>query len=253
MDRKVFVALSLLAMAIVATNAHYKYKELDKRIQDKGYDKRERPVEDVPTSVGFSMYVLNMEPSQIPGYYLLDFYFRQNWHDHRLATRSQGHLMVVLRSVPEIWTPDTFFVSELRLPAMEKTNTFVRIQQIGDVLWSERLIKQIPCTKGTAMRKNPNCNTNDCPERQVSVLECDVSVESYSYKAEEMDLKVNGGAGFLYDPSIGFQQDGILYNMNGLDTRVNKVTLSSGNYTRLNIDIKLEGLPVVSMNMATAD
>ena len=37
-----------------------------------------------------------------------------------------------------------------------------------------------------------------CLERQVSVLECDVSVESYSYKAEEMDLKVNGGAGFLY-------------------------------------------------------
>merc|ERR1719339_225921 len=86
MDRKVNVALFLLAMAIVAHSAHYKYRQLDKRIQDKGHDKRERPAEDVPTSVGYSMYVLNMEPSQIPGYYLLDFYFRQNWHDERLST-----------------------------------------------------------------------------------------------------------------------------------------------------------------------
>jgi len=250
MDRKVYVALFLLAMAIVAHSAHYKYGQLDKRIQDKGHDKRERPAEDVPTSVGYSMYVLNMEPSQIPGYYLLDFYFRQNWHDERLSTFNDQ--TVVLRYVPEIWTPDTFFVSELRLPAMEKTNTFVRIQHNGEVLWSERLIKQIPCTKGTAMRKNPNCNTNDCPERQVSVLECVVSVESYSYKAEEMELKAEGG-GFLYDPIVDFQQDGILYNMNGLDTRINTVSLSSGNYTRLNIDIKLEGLPVRSMNMATTD
>ena len=55
------------------------------------------------------------------------------------------------------------------------------------------------------MRKKsiPDIRSNyACLERQVSVLECVVSVESYSYKAEEMELKAEGG-GFLFGKNFG--------------------------------------------------
>ena len=82
-----------------------------------GYDKRVRPnYGGVPVTVGVSLYILSIgDLSEKFMDYTFDMYFRQFWHDPRLAFDKRpglSKLVVGAEYIRLIWVPDTFFVNE---------------------------------------------------------------------------------------------------------------------------------------------
>merc|ERR1712240_893693 len=105
-----------------------------------GYDKRVRPnYGGIPVTVGVSLYLLSIsELSEKNMDFTFDMYFRQFWHDPRLAfERRPGLSKLVLGAdyLKQIWLPDTFFVNEKEASVHEITteNQFLRILPTGDV------------------------------------------------------------------------------------------------------------------------
>ena len=82
-----------------------------------GYDKRVRPnYGGIPVTVGVTLYILSIgDLSEKFMDFTFDMYFRQFWHDPRLAfDRKPGldKLVVGAEYIKLIWVPDTFFVNE---------------------------------------------------------------------------------------------------------------------------------------------
>ncbi len=82
-----------------------------------GYDKRVRPnYGGISVTVGVSLYILSIgDLSEKFMDFTFDMYFRQFWHDPRLAfDRRPGldKLVVGAEYIKLIWVPDTFFVNE---------------------------------------------------------------------------------------------------------------------------------------------
>ncbi len=82
-----------------------------------GYDKRVRPnYGGIPVTVGVTLYILSIgDLSEKFMDFTFDMYFRQFWHDPRLAfDRGPGldKLVVGAEYIKLIWVPDTFFVNE---------------------------------------------------------------------------------------------------------------------------------------------
>lgn len=80
--------------------------------------------------------------------FTMEFYFRQFWNDPRLAFQKAGkqeELQGNAETSELIWTPDTFFVSERSsfIYTMTKTNQFIKIQHNGNVINSQRFVKNI--------------------------------------------------------------------------------------------------------------
>ena len=82
-----------------------------------GYDKRVRPnYGGIPVTVGVTLYILSIgDLSEKFMDFTFDMYFRQFWHDPRLAFDKSGgldKLVVGAEYIKLIWVPDTFFVNE---------------------------------------------------------------------------------------------------------------------------------------------
>ena len=129
-----------------------------------GYDKRVRPnYGGIPVTVGVSLYILSIgDLSEKFMDFTFDMYFRQFWHDPRLAFEKKPNLnklVVGAEYIKLIWVPDTFFVNEKVALFHQATteNQFLRIMPTGDVLRSIRLTIKATCpldlqvtTAGTA-------------------------------------------------------------------------------------------------------
>ncbi len=74
--------------------------------------------------------------------FTLDFYFRQFWHDPRLAFSSEigEELCISNEMVSHLWWPDTFFANakHAKFHVATTKNAFLRIKPNGDVLHSLR-------------------------------------------------------------------------------------------------------------------
>ena len=74
--------------------------------------------------------------------FTLDFYFRQHWHDPRLAFSGEveDELCISNEMLAQIWWPDTFFANakDARFHIATTKNAFLRIKPNGDVLHSLR-------------------------------------------------------------------------------------------------------------------
>ena len=117
-----------------------------------GYDKRVRPnYGSIPVTVGVSLYILSIgDLSEKFMDFTFDMYFRQFWHDPRLAFEKRptlSKLVVGAEYIKLIWVPDTFFVNEKVALFHQATteNQFLRIMWSGDVLRSIRLTIKATC------------------------------------------------------------------------------------------------------------
>ena len=117
-----------------------------------GYDKRVRPnYGGIPVTVGVSLYILSIgDLSEKFMDFTFDMYFRQFWHDPRLAFEKRptlSKLVVGAEYIKLIWVPDTFFVNEKVALFHQATteNQFLRIMWSGDVLRSIRLTIKATC------------------------------------------------------------------------------------------------------------
>ncbi len=74
--------------------------------------------------------------------FTVDFYFRQHWHDPRLAFSGdvEEELCISNEMLAQIWWPDTFFANakDARFHIATTKNAFLRIKPNGDVLNSLR-------------------------------------------------------------------------------------------------------------------
>lgn len=82
-----------------------------------GYDKRVRPnYGGPPVEVNVTMRILSISSvSEVLMDFTADFYFRQTWHDPRLAFTKLNDiktLYVGAEVSKKIWLPDTFFGNE---------------------------------------------------------------------------------------------------------------------------------------------
>ena len=87
-----------------------------------GYDKRVRPnYGGPPVQVNVTMRIISISSvSEVMMDFTGDFYFRQTWHDPRLAFKKLnniGKLYVGAEVSKKIWLPDTFFGNEKMVSA----------------------------------------------------------------------------------------------------------------------------------------
>jgi gamma-aminobutyric acid receptor subunit beta len=96
--------------------------------------------------VGVSIYILSLHSFDHNAMeFTMEFYFRQYWNDPRLVFEKVGKQDTVqgnAKTSELIWTPDTFFVREKSsfIYAMTKTNEFIKIQNNGNVINSQRCV-----------------------------------------------------------------------------------------------------------------
>lgn len=87
------------------------------RFMSLGYDKRVRPnYGGPPVGVNVTMRILSISSvSEVMMDFTADFYFRQTWHDPRLAFKKLGDIQTLYVGAEvskKIWLPDTFFGNE---------------------------------------------------------------------------------------------------------------------------------------------
>ncbi|CAG0888026.1 unnamed protein product [Cyprideis torosa] len=206
----------------------------------KGYDKRIRPnYGGPPVDVGVTMYVLSISSlSEVEMDFTLDFYFRQYWHDRRLAysdflensgasKASKEHLKsftVGAELIKKLWVPDTFFVNEKKSYFHYATtpNEFLRLSEDGSVFRSIRLTITAACPMD--LRYFPM-------DRQM----CAVEIESFGYTTTDImyawigksdAVKVDNDVRLPQFKVLGFRQSDRVF------------VLSSGNYSRLSCEIQ---------------
>src|SRR5882757_6658460 len=102
---------------------------------------------DSPLPVNVTLYVLSYHACSVNKEVELQMYFRQSWKDERLAN-DKNVTIVNNQLSDQIWTPDTFFVSEKKATKFldqPTPNEFVRISPDGTVLLSRRYNVVLPC------------------------------------------------------------------------------------------------------------
>ena len=153
--RRLLVATAALLLLLATTQVAVGNEEADTNAVNisailnqfmVGYDKRVRPnYGGITVTVGVSLYILSIgDLSEKFMDFTFDMYFRQFWHDPRLAfERRPGldKLVVGAEYIKLIWVPDTFFVNEKGALFHQATteNQFLRIMHTGDILRSIRL------------------------------------------------------------------------------------------------------------------
>jgi len=190
-------------------------------VQD--YDSRLRPGGDQPIKMKFSSYMLRVDDIYAEkGEIRIMFYFRQFWTDERLNVKEE----TVLSSAEGLWTPDTYIINERKEPPME-TEHFIRIRPGGEVLWSQRLTKQIKC---------------GCMKKFIESGEstCDIEMESYGYKTKDVVYEENtDNDAFLYEKVTQHLDTGCV-SMVGFEHEVVVQELLSGFYNRLTMKLTLK-------------
>jgi len=196
-----------------------------------GYDKRIRPnYGGVPVTVGVSLYILSISDlSEKNMDFTFDMYFRQFWNDPRLAfERRPGLSKLVLGAafVKQIWLPDTFFVNEKEASVHEITteNQFLRILPSGDVLRSIRLTIKASCPL-------------DLQYFPMDKQMCTLEIESFGFTMSDLRYKwEDGPMSVQMSPDVSLPQFDVL----GHRQRLVEVSVSSGNYSRLCVDVQFE-------------
>jgi len=201
-------------------------------IDNPDYDKRVPPFGHLgpgtPIQINITMYILDITRiNEEQMEYDAQFYFRQGWYDKRLMSPGLN-LSVTLNDASKIWTPDLFFVNEKegKLHDIVRPNVFLRINATnGLVFYSMRLTQRLSCDMD--FRKFP-----------FDTQLCRIRAESYGYTRNFMELQFLPG---VYDP-VSSTKDitSIDFDLLGLETAVLTEKVSSGNYTNLNIDLKLK-------------
>merc|ERR1711970_468214 len=193
-----------------------------------GYDKRVRPnYGGIPVTVGVSLYILSMsELSEANMDFTFDMYFRQFWHDPRLAFEQRPTLnKLVLGSefMKNIWVPDTFFVNEKKSHYHQATtdNQFLRIMYTGNILKSVRLTVKASCPL-------------DLQYFPMDSQMCSLEIESFGYTMSDIKYRWEDGENSVQmSPDVSLPEFKVL----GHRQRFIEASLSSGNYSRLIGDV----------------
>jgi len=196
-----------------------------------GYDKRVRPnYGGIPVTVGVSLYILSIgDLSEKFMDFTFDMYFRQFWHDPRLAFEkrpSLTKLVVGAEYIKLIWVPDTFFVNEKVALFHQATteNQFLRIMWSGDVLRSIRLTIKATCPL-------------DLQYFPMDKQMCTLEIESFGYTMSDLKFRwEDGPKSVQMSPDVSLPQFDVL----GHRQRIVEASLSSGNYSRLLADIQFD-------------
>ena len=74
-------------------------------------------------------------------------YIRQRWRDERLANANFTGGVLLTNKIPYTWIPDIFIKNDKISKKSEVTtlNTFLRVNEHGDVLYSLRVTSTIAC------------------------------------------------------------------------------------------------------------
>jgi len=196
-----------------------------------GYDKRVRPnYGGIPVTVGVSLYILSIgDLSEKFMDFTFDMYFRQFWHDPRLAFEQRPNLnklVVGAEYIKLIWVPDTFFVNEKVALFHQATteNQFLRIMHTGDILRSIRLTIKATCPL-------------DLQYFPMDKQMCTLEIESFGYTMSDLKFRwEDGEKSVQMSPDVSLPQ----FNVLGHRQRIVEASLSSGNYSRLLADVQFD-------------
>lgn len=194
-----------------------------------GYDKRVRPnYGGIPVTVGVSLYLLSIsELSEKNMDFTFDMYFRQFWHDPRLAfDRNIDKLVLGGEFIKNIWVPDTFFVNEKESHYHKTTvdNHFLRILNTGDILKSIRITVKASCPL-------------DLQYFPMDSQLCSLEIESFGFTMSDLKYRWNDGLNSVQmSPDVSLPE----FNVLGHRQRLVEASLSSGNYSRLIVDVMFE-------------
>lgn len=196
-----------------------------------GYDKRVRPnYGGQAVTVGVSMYVLSVSSiSEANMDFTMDMYFRQFWKDPRLSFERRPNLekLVLGKETADLfWQPDTFFVNErsAHTHKIPTENQFCRILHTGEVLRSMRITVTASCPM-------------DLQYFPMDSQLCYLEIESFGYTMSDILYKWNDGLNSVQISSdVSLPQFKVL----GHRQKTIEASLSSGNYSRLSVEIQFE-------------
>ena len=164
-------------------------------------------------------------------------YLRQFWHDPRLAfgqSPSADRLVLGAEIIKSIWSLDTFFVNakETHIHREHTDNQFLRIIHNGYVLRSMRIAVKASCP----------LDTQHFP---MDIQMCHLEIESLRYTMADLEYRWEEN-----QQSVQLTQDIALpdFKVLGHRQRLIKISLTSGNYSRLILNVLFErdvGLYVV--------
>lgn len=195
-----------------------------------GYDKRVRPNNGgPPVTVGVSLYVLGIEEVNTEKMdFSFDMYFRQFWTDPRMAfNRRPGFNKVVVGAdyIDNLWVPDTFFVNEKSSHIHQHTtkNQFLRIMHTGEILRSIRMSVKATCPM-------------DLHYFPMDTQLCTLEIESFGYTMSDIRFRWENGDtnSVQVSPDVSTAE----FSVVGHRQRLVEASLSSGNYSRLLMDIQ---------------
>ena len=210
------------------------------------YDKMIRPnYGEKPVTLGVTLYILSIsELSHTNMDFSFDMYFRQYWQDPRLAFERRPSLDKIdldAEFIKRIWVPDTFFVNakESNIHQEPEDNQFLRITHEGVVLRSMRVAVKATCPS----------NFQHFP---MDSQMCTLEIESFGYTMAGIRYAWNDGATSVkLSPDVSLPEFKVL----GHRQRLIEVSLSSGNYSRLLLDVMFErkvGLYVIQFYLPMA-
>jgi len=195
-----------------------------KSILDTNYDKNFPPNLGEKQSIGVNVtiYIIKYKFDHDDKETYIDLYFRQKWFDKRLNISETG---VPVQSgqylVDKVWTPDTFFstTSSVKSSKYPAPNVFIRINQNGNIIYSQRL--QL---------------INYCNQNGTDSYVCTLDIESYGYS--QKDIEYNWGNG-LEDKvvTINSNLDVNKYKLVKFEHVKNIEVLSTGNYSILKLNL----------------
>lgn len=198
------------------------YAQLDHILKD--YDLRVRPGDSQkPVQVSVSCYILGIADVDRENRDItISMYLRHFWTDERLKVAKK----LTLHSLENLWHPDTFVVNEKKIGVHDSpAENFIRIQPEGEVLWSQRITKKLSC---------PNSEVN-------GEMSCSMELESYGYNADEVLYALKEGEeSFLFGTAL--EVPGI--SIAEVKPSVQIVSIPSGSYSRVHLEIKLQNTGV---------
>ncbi|KAF6199858.1 hypothetical protein GE061_006156 [Apolygus lucorum] len=171
---------------------------LESLLDVKNYDRRIRPgIGGPPVQVKVNLLIKSLGPvNEDESKYSMDIYFRQTWHDKRLAFSMPGvtELSMSWLFLEKIWKPDTYFVNgkKSHLHRITSPNKFVRVRQDGLLSSSMRLTLTASCKM--YLKKFP-LDSQTCP----------LLIGSYAYTLKDMVYKWDTG-GVVLEPGVGMAQ-----------------------------------------------
>jgi len=205
-------------------------KIMDESLKD--YNKNVRPKYGFdPVTVGVSIYVLAIhEISDSKREMSFEMYFRQFWRDERLAFEKRPSFNKIVyggsEKLDQIWQPDTFIVNQKSAEEEEdsRTNSFLRILHDGEILLSRKKTVTVSC---------PMDLSNFPMDSQL----CSFEFESFGYTMSDIRYKWNDG---LNSVQVGYDVSVPNFRVIGHRQRLVEASLSSGNYSRLLVDIQIQ-------------